>query len=485
MIKIPVHKRQDFFKPQRRLARKLPAVVFLLLFLFGYNLTTAILQRSNAQATVTPTTTVTPTIGSPGCPGVPPGSIPTLPCDASGAASNIKTYLTDTLLDDLKDSAKDLEEKLGDLNDGMIKDMLKRLNTTEEDIISWWKTMWNYNLYPSLQAMTDQLTAAIASQTSTLQAVADAESQAGDTKRALENSAVETKLTQAPSTKNCTTATVAGGLGTVASTSKAIRRAFEKKSQRTGLNKKGTKGATGAIAAERERYEDYKELFCDKDGNGGRNDCPTTSTADPKYINADAKPTEIISSQLTIPVGKTEDPEGKMIKTVETNLDNMAGVPSSDPISLGALKSSTGQQTFLDRRSYLARHAAVRAVPQLITGWRMPGSKTGEWLTSLRKGAGIPLKDVSDNPSYREVIHALAVDRFNSGRYAEGMIKGEAEIEMEKLTLNAFYLMQLRDYYELLERTALVLAVQVAMMVDQAPAPGASAVVPLKKGGEE
>ncbi|MCE9507183.1 MAG: hypothetical protein K8R48_02555, partial [Alphaproteobacteria bacterium] len=174
--------------------------------------------------------------------------------------------------------------------------------------------------------------------------------------------------------------------------------------------------------------------------------------------------------------------QGKMQKTIETEIDNMIGVTSADPISKGALSSAGGQQTFLDRRSYLARYAAARAVPHLVTTWRLPGSKMGEWVKGLQDGAGIPLEEISDNPSYREIMHAVAVDRFNSGHYAEGMITDESAIEMEKLTLNAFYLMQLRDYYELLERTALALAVQVAMMVDQAPVPNAASFAPVKPG---
>ena len=56
---------------------------------------------------------------------------------------------------------------------------------------------------------------------------------------------------------------------------------------------------------------------------------------------------------------------------------------------------------------------------------------------------------------------------LTAATYAAEMMTDQSKIEMEKLDLSVFYLMQLRDYYELLERTALTLAVQVSVLTDQ------------------
>jgi hypothetical protein len=444
--------------------RKFPAAVFLILFLLGYNAEISIVQQSNAQATVTSPGTATQTFCSCNyCES----------CELIGVSAGIKTALEKALKENLIQSAKEVEQKLSDLDDDMTEKLLKRLNQTELDIIDWWRTMWAYGWKPALQHKTDQLNTATADQSRMLQSATDAQNQV-ETKLELEKNAIEANRTFRPAPNPCGDATIAGGQGRAASFSQRMRANWQKDILAVGLNKKGTVGATGALSAERQRYEDYKELFCDPDGNGGNNDCNPPPT-DTKYINADTQPTKFINNQLTIDV---KDP--KMEKTVETVNNNMMGVPSADQLSKGALLSSPGQGTFLDRRSYLARYAAARTVPGLVTGWRMPGSQTGVWLKGLREGAGIPLKNISSNPSYKEIMHAETIDRFNSGRYAVGMITDESEIEMEKLTLNAFYLMQLRDYYELLERTALTLAVQVSMMVDQVPVPNAMSVAPMK-----
>jgi hypothetical protein len=435
--------------------QKAPAVIFSILFLLGY------LHQAHAQATVTSTGTS------------PSEWVCTPTCDFSGTANSVESLLEQKLKLNLVDSARDVEQKLSDLDDDMTKELLKRLNKTELDIIDWWKRMWAEGWKPSLQAQTDQLNTVNADQSRSLQSATDAQNQA-ETKLEMQKDAVEADRTFRAAPNPCGDATIAGGQGKVEGLSRGMRMAWQKDALATGLNKKGAAGSTGAIGIQRQRYEDYKTLFCDPKGNGGRNDC-TPPPSDTKYINADTQPNKFINNQLTIDV---KDP--KMEKTIENINNNMMGVAAADPISKGALESAAGQQTFLDRRSYLARYAAARTVPGLITGWRMPGSQMGDWVKSLSDGAGVQLTNISKNPSYKEIMHAEVIDRFNSGRYAVGMISDESEIEMEKLTLNAFYLMQLRDYYELLERTALTLAVQVSMMADQVPVTDAMSVAPVK-----
>jgi hypothetical protein len=159
-----------------------------------------------------------------------------------------------------------------------------------------------------------------------------------------------------------------------------------------------------------------------------------------------------------------------------TIIDNMMGVPSMDPIPLRILNSAPGRERFIDRRSYLARYAALRSVPQFIASHRLPGSQLGEWVSAVRLAAGAPASDVSANPSYTESMRALAVDRVNSGEYAM-KLSGDGVLEREKLINDVVYLMQLRDYYELLERTALTLSVQTTMLSEEALLPSTAAGV--------
>jgi hypothetical protein len=339
----------------------------------------------------------------------------------------------------------------------------------EEDWISWWQTMWYYNLKPAMQSMTRQINVATTDQSRTFQGGIDAVEEA-QTSAEYQETEYEAHRTFRVSDQVCVAGTNAGGLGRASEFAKGMRKALERQSRERGLNLRGTPAANGMAAAERLRHEEYEALFCDP--NGGANPC----AGDPAYYNADTETTRRIYNDLTIDV----DDDPKVMETVEALMDNMTGSSSTEAIQQQAIETAAGQEKFLKRRSFLARHAALRSVPRLIVGWRMPGSGMGTWVKQLRNDAGIPDSHISDNPSYREIIHAMSIDRFNSGKYANGMITDQSSIEMEKLLLSSFYLMQLRDYYDLLERQALALAVQVAVMADAVPMPDMNQVKPVR-----
>lgn len=393
------------------------------------------------------------------------------PCVDPGTASSIRANLVAQLYDYLEQSSIDIETAIGEAVDTMVEAILKRLNQMELDIIDFWETMWYYNLRPGMQNMAEQLNTAVAEQSRAFQGAIDSEQ---ESQTGLEYKEQEAKAQRKyrPSESVCAAGTVAGGQGRATTFSRAMRSGWQAESLAIGSGKAGTPAASGASSAEKIRHDEYEALFCDPDDNGGNNNC----AGDPNYYNADVQPARIIYDDLTIDV----DDDPKIAASVRAVTDNMVGTPSADHIPEGVMKSAGGQEKWLDRRSFLARHAAVRSVPQMVAGARMPGSNMEQWVRELRQEAGIPLAEISDNPSYREVVHAVAIDRFNSGHYAVGMITDETEIEMEKLTLNTFYLMQLRDYFELLERQALTLAVQVSIMADQAAVPETDTARPLK-----
>lgn len=438
-------------------------LVLLAAFLAGYNFTASSIGTCQAQI---PYVNPPPVLGG-GCicckgcwePCVPPGT-----------ASSIRSMLVNSLYNSLDSSANTLELYIGESVDTLVEAILERLNQMELDIIAWWQTMWYYNLLPSLQNMTEQLNIAVVDQTRSFSGAIDAELQSQTSLEFNEREAqVQGKL--APSEDVCVAGTTAGGYGRATAFSREMRKAWQKESLDIGAGKTGTAGASGYAAVEKLRHDEYEALFCNPDDNGGNNNC---AAPDADFHNADILPSKFLYDKLTIDV----DDDPRFAQTVNAIMNNTMGTPSADAMPKKVMASAGGQEKWLDRRAFLARYAAVRSVPQMAFGWRMPGSQLGPWVKDLRQKAGVPLSDISDNPSYREVLHAASIDRFNSGEYALDQIAKRDKVEQEKLVLSAFYLMQLRDYYELLERQAMVLAVQVAIMADRTPLPDVLPVTP-------
>jgi len=437
-----------------RLGKPAMMVVVLLGFLSGYNGMTSYTNYCSAQLTVAPGPTVTVIGGI--CPCCAPTPCP-VPCDPSGTAQASTTVIQEAVNVALQASAYALEMFLAQAVDGMMQALLTRLNQVELNMIDWWQTMWTYNLRPSLQAMTIQLNTATADQSKSYQASMDAEHSTQN------NSIVQFQEVQTHKVVRddvCPPAGLSPSRGDQVAS--GMQKALQKESADIGANKTGTSGAGGPGMHLKARIDRYENNFCDPNGNGGHNIC---GASNPAFYNADTKLTEVIYNQLTIPF---DGPDGTTYETaVKEIVENLTGSAVAVPIATTMVDSSRGQMSMLDRRSFLARHNAIRATPHAIIGERTPGTRLGQWVEEIRTGAGIPVDEIGDNPSYREVMHALAIDRFNDGKFANNMIKDEAGVEMEKLTTSAFQLMLLRDYHELLERMALSLAVQVSVMAEE------------------
>ncbi len=470
--------------------------IVILSFLAGYNIVLSYDSECKGQAVLPP---APPIFVSPGfCLGFPP-ACPVYPCDNPSMSSTAQTAIQtafDQLIEQLasvipptimfgisstspygqtgaaNQTYLGLEGFLGGMIDNMMAALLSNLNQFELNLIDWWDTMWWYNLKPALMAMTDQLNTATTQQSHDFQAGMDAYL---ENKQNLANMVDDTKNANQmkPPENACVAATNVGGTGRQAAFAAGMRNAWEDEMTQAASNRAGVPQQRNNDAVISTETDVFERLFCDPADNDGANTC---AGSDPNYYNADTQVTKRLFNALTIPVDNaantvtagsaTRQKDAEMTKQI---LNNLMGDPTGDPMPIDSFNTPQGHERWMDRRSYLARYAAIRSVPQLITSWRMPGTRAGTWVQQLRRDANIPLGEISNNPSYREVIHAMTIDRFNSQKYALNLIGNEGEIDMEKLTQGTFYLIELRDYYELLERQALMLAVQVAMMADDVP----------------
>ena len=490
--------------------RKFLAGVFLVLFLLGYNLTLSVVQQCSAVPTIPvgaapPPTPVPPplipaVVVPAVCVGNPFSGCSETPCEIPGATMEATTVLLLALKANLTAASQLLEDWVYQYVHAILLAEYAQIDWLERSMISWWDTMWYYNLLPSFQEMTRQLNVGLALQTQQLYANADATAMI-ETARTYAKHEIEDQENLRAGEQVCVAATQIGGFARATSFFRPMRQAWETKSVAAGLNQKTDPhgepypGAAAASGSAQKRYDDWKNIFCDARGNSipdaagnSVNTLRCGQDVDKNLINADVLPVKYLFNNLTINVDDTTaaqngSTEGKNLElAVEYLINNLVGLPMMDAMVPTALSSPAGKHLYLTRRSYLARYASVRSVPDMVAGWRMPGSQMGKWLADLRESGGIPaslLQDtnngsgivlaggISKNPSYKEIMHTLSIDRFNSGMYATEMLTDPAKVDIEKLNTSVFYLMQLRDYYELLERTALTLAVQVSILAEE------------------
>lgn len=403
------------------------------------------------------------------------------PCEISGTASLTRTSVYGAFYGALVAAANFLEFWLAQHVDGMVQNLIEKVNDIEKNMIQWWSTMWYYNLNPGLRAMTVQMNTANTDLNKTYQASVDAEHETQYNTIAMRN---ESNTARVVRDNVCPPAGLTGGAGRGKTFARAMRGGWQKQAIDTGSNIMGEDGANGVGEYLASRVDAYEAAFCDPDANGGGNVCGTT--APPEFYNADTEITKFVYNKLTIPVDEAtatavQRPGTSPVEYMSTgdlydraikeSMENMIGFPAMDPVDTSVAEAAQGREILLRRRDFLAKYNAVRSVPQYIFSQRMPGSQLGQWITEIRQEAGIPVGEISENPSYREVLNAITVDRFNTGKFANSLQKERAGVEMEKLTMNTFYLMMLRDYHDLLERQALTLAVQISLMSEDVSLP--------------
>lgn len=430
----------------RRLYASVLKVVPVVTVFFGLGL-----FSQPAPAVIPPVPMVCPCPPIPGTCGIPCALIGTTSQQTPSIQSNFQTYLNNAV--------EDIKDHSGPALDKLVEAMFLSIDRVEERLIEWWQVMWYLDMRPALQDLTGQLGGVVnADQARTLASMHDAQDQA-----LIQNEHQKAELADRQQLQSsdlmCTAATnVAGGGNRAVVLARAVRESRERERADRSFNNLNTPGDDGVAEHVNDKWRKYLSTTCNPDANGGNAGCATPGP----HPDADVNVAKNLYNELTINV---KDPA--RMTALESMTENLIGPVMTNPIPPAALNTPTGRETVLMRRSYYARKDAAHAIPNYLTSARMPGGRNGPWLKAMRNGVGIvPQDGLSDNPSYREIMHAMTIDRFYNGTYGLDINDEPSNVRREKLVQSTLYLMQLRDYYELLERMALVLAVQVSAMAD-------------------
>jgi hypothetical protein len=408
-----------------------------------------------------------------------------IPCVFLGAGDVMKASITNPTMNKITENTEWLGQYMRESVDMVVTMILNRLNDIEHiTFINGWEGNWNGDLLPAHQKMARQIHTEIINQAVYWARMLDARRMlgtggAGDIggraaggTLGMNKTDLEDRRTFDGNENSCQVATVGGGYSRASGMASVFRESFQKTSVDASLNTKGSKMERGGTSEITRRNDDYNNIFCNPDDNAGVNTCSGEAN-DPDLYNADIQATRLLFNTVTNPSSNPGDKGLKFAKATEALLENLVGTPAAEPIPGAVLATDPGKELWMKRRSYMARYLALRSVPNLISSWKMPavGGSVNQWLRELRGGKTapplLPDSELSQMASYREIVHALSIDRPNSSAFASSLIAPQTNLESEKLMQSSFYLMQLRDYHDLLERTALALAVQVAVQVEE------------------
>lgn len=335
----------------------------------------------------------------------------------------------------------------------------------EQGFQDWMDNWWANDYLPALQDMTGQINAAFVDQTR----VTGSEMDATLMNRHLQEQAQQEKEARSRYEPSDATCPASGSMAGSFARSNAVNRAFRQASERDHntdqTNKLGSKYENGPTDAVRHQWDRYCQNLVSPGTNDGMTGCApgslAGSLASEETQNADIEPGRFLFNNLTIDVRNPNE-----AAALEALKENLVGILPNSPQPESSLGTVAGRNQFLGKRSLVARKNAARAPIEYITSQRLPTSRIGDLVETLRVDAGIPLSGLSDNPSYKEILHAVSTEKFTNGHYHMDSADTIENMERESLILSVFYLIQLREYYELLERGVLALAVQTSIDLD-------------------
>ncbi len=370
---------------------------------------------------------------------------------------------------------------IGRATDDMVQETYEALNRTEQDIAGWFRAWFHYDYRPSLQDWTNQYGTALMKRAYNYGTFLDAERNIANKRDHQILDFHSHRAYSDASQRTCAVGTVAEGIQRGRFFSRKMRRAREYEMIAYATNQDDAATSENYSEYEIQRFREYETLFCDEATNNGDAVCSATMP----LPDADVKIVNTVFSPRTIDIHN----DANLQVALRHLAENIAGQERNSPIEQTNMEESNGKEGMMQRRSAIARRAAARNVIDYIASQRMPGSDMEDYVAAIRGAAGVPAANISDNPSYQEVIRAITEEKFLSGsvdgllpvsdvttnHYGIGLMENEEAVQREKLVLSSLYLVRLRDYYELLERMALTLAVQTSVQLDRAPMPDSSA----------
>lgn len=266
---------------------------------------------------------------------------------------------------------------------------------------------------------------------------------------------------------SCQADTVGPALTRVAQMAPAAARALTgEESVRRGGGESGTISSASGIGDEmRSLWEEYVMYFCASAFNADTAGCASDAPMAGQHIDL---PGQLWGEKRTLDVSQA----GILLRVA--SLRTLVAPFSPEPLSESAVSTAAGQAQILQRRAIEARRRTVYNALGQLYGERMPGSAY-RLLADVRTRAGVPLGLVGSDPSYREIMEALARDRQRDPAYVARLIDSPESLLQEQQFQRGVQLAQWNDIYRRWEELLVMFASEYASELDdQKPRSGST-----------
>jgi len=372
--------------------------------------------------------------------------------------------------------ADDIIQQINDHTDSEFRDQINDHVTEEfEDHREWMMDLWEDTFLPSMQMMTEQLTATALQQFMIIGTFFDAKHQL-ETQRLFQTMAAQSQKDYTPSEGLCTIGTSIRSLASsdrnAELTALHLSRHFIGR-QSLNANTNASEGPKEDLEG---RIEQFRRVYCERNDNNRELDGICGNAVDQLRKNKDIDYTRTLGAPDTLNINFSDDTitaEEEDLLALSSHLyshDVFAAIPKArlagDP---------DRQALYLSQRSLVAQRSVAEQSYQAIAAMKTRGeanSDSTKYLQALLEDTGIPNEDalaiIGDNPSYYAQMGIMTKTLFQRPEFYVGLYDRPANIARKSVALHGLSIMQKRDLFKSTIRSEAMISVWLELELQDA-----------------
>ncbi len=337
----------------------------------------------------------------------------------------------------------------------------------------------NNSWMPTFPEMADQFSAVMIHQIFGIGTILDAKHQL-ETQRLFGQLRAEAHKNYLGSEQMCRYGTNVKSLAATEELARANKRILSQVLQQRLTLRSGSVGERGRYFDQRNRFEQFRRVYCDPQENNAamrRADIPTASicmtAAGGPRIGNDMDFTRLIDTRLTLNVNFTD---GLMTPDEEDVLALARNVYSHDLIEYKAddvLSRQGNTANILETRSMHALRSVAHNSFSDIVGMKASGSGTvGPFMSRIVEELGVPAGDIAQflgaNPSYFAQMEVLTRKMYQNPVFYTNLYTKPENLKRTGVALQALQIMHDRDRFEASLRREMLLSTILEMRIREA-----------------
>ena len=335
------------------------------------------------------------------------------------------------------------------------------------------------NWMPTFPEMADQFSSVMIHQIFGIGAIIDAKHQL-ETQRLLGQLRAEAHKNYAASDQMCRYGTNVKSLASTEELARSNKRILSQLLQQRLTLRAGTGGERGRYFDQRNRFEQFRNMYCDPDENNGTMrsaDMPTTSVcltaAGGPRVGNDIDFTRLIDTRLTLDINFTDPTLTNDEQDVIALARNLYSHDLMDYKADNVLARDGNESSIMETRSMHALRSVAHNSFSDIVGMKASGSgSVGPFMGRIIQELGVPAAEINqflgEKPSYFAQMEVLTKKMYQNPVFYTNLFTKPENLKRTGVALQALQIMHDRDRFEASLRREMLLSTILEMRLREA-----------------